>query len=184
VRIPPLLHVYWDSIFINDPLRKIVAHFVNEPEDAIRGGEAAFANFDRLDELARELGVSSEDLRFMRETFALLLLARRYYLLPPDPALEAEIKTTKKAYKKSWPRTGRQRYRIRTSFGPSRLNRRTVRWLAELFIRRQRGYRHVLDRLFTLTTLAWIYRLFRIRNRKALPKLLRKSAMGVDAVMR
>ncbi len=184
VRIPPLLHVYWDSIFVNEAIRKIVGHFVSEPEAAIRDGEAAFANFERLQELARALEVGGDDLEFMRDTFALMLLARRFYLLPPDPALVAEIKLAKKAYKKRWPRSGRQRYRIRTSFGPSRVGRLTVRWLAGLFIRRQRGYRRVLDRMFTLTTLSWIYRLFRTRHSQAIPKFLRKSAMGVDAVLR
>jgi len=184
VRIPPLLHVYWDSIFINDAVRKVICHFVHEPEEAIRDGEAAFANFERMEELANRLQIGGEDLRFMRDTFALMLLARRFYLLPPDPALDAQIKAAKKAYKKRWPRTERQRYRIRTSFDPSQLGRRTIKWLARLLIRRQRGYRHVLDRLFTLTTLSWIYRLFRVRHRQAMPKILRKTAMGVDALLR
>ncbi len=184
VRIPPLLHVYWDSIFVNDPVRKVIAHFVHDPEAAVRDGEAAFANFDRMHELAGILKTGGDDLLFMRDTFAILLLVRRYYLLPHDPELEAEIKAAKKAYKKRWPRTKRQRYRIRISFGPSRLGRRTMKWLALLLIRRQRGYRQVLDRLFTLTTLSWIYRFFHVRHRRAMPKFLRKSAMGVDAVLR
>jgi hypothetical protein len=38
--------------------------------------------------------------------------------------------------------------------------------------------------LFTLRVLARIYRLFRARHEKALPKLTRKTAMGVDALFR
>jgi hypothetical protein len=53
-----------------------------------------------------------------------------------------------------------------------------------LFVRRQRGYRRVMDRLFTLTALSWIYRLFHARHRRALPKFLRKTAMGVDSLFR
>ncbi|MEP6673205.1 MAG: hypothetical protein ABJF10_28910 [Chthoniobacter sp.] len=184
VRIPPLLHVYWDSVFIHDAVRRVIAHFVHDPEEALREGEAAFANFDRMQVLARELALPEEDIVFMRDTFEMILLARRYYLLPPDPALERQIKAAKKAYKKRWPRSHRQRYRIRTSLEASRLGRRTVSWLSRLLIRRQRGYRHVLDRVFTLHVLSWIYRLFQVRHRKAMPKFMRKTAMGVDSLFR
>ncbi|MGH8048006.1 MAG: hypothetical protein ACREKL_12260 [Chthoniobacterales bacterium] len=51
-------------------------------------------------------------------------------------------------------------------------------------MRRQRGYRRVLDRLFTLNVLSWTYRPFRVRHRKVLPKFLRKTAMGIDSLFR
>ncbi|MGB8166390.1 MAG: hypothetical protein WCF18_02795 [Chthoniobacteraceae bacterium] len=184
VRIPPLLHVYWDSLFIYDAVRKVVGHFVSDPEAALREGEAAFANFERMQELTRELALPEEDIEFMRDTFQMILLARRYYLLPPDEALEREIRAAKKAYKKRWPRSHRQRYRIRTSLEETRFGRRTVKWVALLLIRQQRGYRRVLDRLFTLHVLSWIFRLFHVRHREALPKFMRKSAMGVDSLFR
>ncbi len=41
VRIPPLLHVCWDSLFINHGVRKVMAHFVSDPENALSDGEAA-----------------------------------------------------------------------------------------------------------------------------------------------
>jgi hypothetical protein len=184
VRIPPLLHVYWDSIFINQSVRRLLLHFVRDPEEAIRAGEAAFGLFDRMIVLARHIGLPDEDLCFMRDTFSLLLLARRFYLLPPEPALDEEIKSAKKAYKARWPRSRRQRYRVRLDFETDRFNRRTMKWLMGLVVRRQRGYRHVLDRLFTLNVLSWIYFLFRSRQQKTLPKFLRKTAMGVDSLFR
>jgi hypothetical protein len=184
VRIPPLIHVYWDSVFIHDAVRRIIAHFVHDPEEALREGEAAFAQFERMQALAHELGLPEEDIVFMRDTFEMILLARRYYLLPPDPALEKQIKLAKKTYKKRWPRSHRQRYRIRTALEASRLGPRTVSWLSTLLLRRQRGYRRVLDRVFTLHVLSWIYRLFQVRHRKAMPKFMRKTAMGVDSLFR
>jgi hypothetical protein len=184
VRIPPLLHVYWDSLFINEPVRTVIAHFVHDPESALRAGEAAFANFDRMLELIREMGRSEEDILFMRDTFELILMARRYYLMGPNPELTAQIEAAKKAYKQRWPRSHRQRYRIRTSFEAGRFTRETLSWLFRLLIRHQRGYRTVLDRLFTLTTLSWVYRLFRVRRQQAIPKFMRKTAMGVDSLFR
>lgn len=184
VRIPPLLHVFWDCIFVNDALRKTLGHFVRDPEGAIRAGEAAFANFAPMLELARRLGLPAGDIEFMRDTFAIILLARRYHLLPPQPGLEEEILAAKAAYKERWPRSQRQRYRIRTSFGPAQIHGRTLRWLLALLVRRQRGYRTVLDHLLTLRVLSWIYRLFRATRGDALPKFARKTAMGVDALFK
>jgi hypothetical protein len=184
VRIPPLLHVFWDCIFFNDGSRKMLAHLVRDPEDAIRSGEAAFGNFDRMLALAGKLDWPVEDIEFMRDTFRILLLARRYYFQPPDAAFEAEILAAKAAYKLRWPRPYRQRYRLRTSFAPLPVKVRTLRWLIALVVRRQRGYRPVLDHLFTLRVLSWTYRLFRRRRERLLPKLARETAMGVDALFR
>ncbi|MBE2215556.1 MAG: hypothetical protein IAE82_16915 [Opitutaceae bacterium] len=184
VRIPPLLHVFWDCLFINDAARRVLGHFVRDPEAALRAGEAAFENFPRMRELAERLALPVEDIEFMEDTGRLLLLARRYFFLPARADLEAEILAAKAAYKSRWPRTRRQRYRIRTSFEPFQLRGRTSRWLFSLLIRRQRGYRTVLDHLLTLRVLSWIYRLFRVSRGKSLPKFIRKTAMGVDALFR
>lgn len=184
VRIPPLLHVFWDCIFFNDATRKLLGHLVRDPENALRSGEAAFQGFERMLELAPGLEWPVEDVEFMRDTFAMLLLARRYYFEPPDPEIEARILAAKIAYKERWPRPQRQRYRLRTSFEPLPVKARTLRWLIALVVRRQRGYRAVLDHFFTLRVLSWTWRLFRARNEKSLPKLARKTAMGVDALFR
>ena len=85
VRIPPLLHVYWDSIFINQSVRRVLLHFVRDPEEAIRAGEAAFTLFDRMVTLARQVGLPEDDLLFMRDTFAIILLARRSICSLPSP---------------------------------------------------------------------------------------------------
>ena len=51
-------------------------------------------------------------------------------------------------------------------------------------VRRRPAYRNVLDRLFTLNVLSWIYFLLRNRHQKALPKFVRKTAMGIDSLFR
>jgi hypothetical protein len=135
-------------------------------------------------ELVTRLGWSIDDVEFMRDTFAMLLLARRYYLEPANPQLQSEILDAKAIYKQRWPRSQRQRYRLRTSFDHLNVNALTLRWLFALLVRRKRGYRAVLDHFFTLRVLSWVWRLLRSRNEKALPKLARKTAMGVDALFR
>ncbi|KAB2641070.1 MAG: hypothetical protein DVB26_05480 [Verrucomicrobia bacterium] len=183
VRIPPLLHVYWDCLFINHALRKILRHFVDDPEHVIRDGEAAFDLFPRMMDLAGEADLPADDIEFMRDTFRLIALARRYYFLPYDPALPPLIEAAKLAYKSRWPRSQRQRYRIKTSFEPFQVKRRTLAWTAALLLRKRRGYR-IIDRLFTLGLLGIIYRLLRPAAKNSLPKFLRESAMGIDTLFK
>jgi hypothetical protein len=183
VRIPPLLHVYWDCLFINHAVRKVLRHFVRDPERALREGEAAYALFPRMVELARAADLPVADIEHWRDFCHLVRLARRYYFLPFDPELTERIRASKKAYKKAWPSERRQRYRIKLSFEPFKVKRQTLGWLSSILLRRQRGYR-LIDHVFTLNFLSLAFRLFRPGKSKAVPKFLRKSAMGVDALFR
>ena len=183
VRIPPLLHLYWDRLFINHAVRKILRHFVTDPESAIREGESAFLLFPRLIDLARQLDLPVDDVEHWQDFCRIVLLARRYYLLPFDPALTEEIRAAKTAYKARWPKSSRERYRIKLSFEPFHLKRRTLGWAAALLLRKKRGYR-MIDRVFTLHLLSFAFRIFRRRNPRSMPKFLRKSAMGIDTLFR
>jgi hypothetical protein len=183
VRVPPLLHVYWDSLFINHGVRKIMGQFVTDPQEAVAAGERAGLLFPRMIVLAREAELPVEDIEHMRDFFGLILLARRYYFLPFDEALVAQIKEAKAAYKLNWPKDGRARYRIKVSFEPFPLKRRTLSLASRLLLRRKRGYRWV-DRVFTLYLAGFAYRLLRRRDPGNMPKFLRKSAMGVDTLFK
>lgn len=183
VRIPPLLHVYWDSLFINHAVKKILGHFVADPENALRQGESAAERFPRMIALTREAGFPVEDIEHMRDFFTLILLARRYYFLPFDEELSANIRSAKKRYKQRWSQENRQRYRVKISFKPFPLKRRPLAWAVGLTVRKKRGYRF-LDRFFTLSLLGFAYRIFRSRDPATLPKFMRKSAMGVDVIFK
>ncbi|MBB5349904.1 hypothetical protein HNR46_000125 [Haloferula luteola] len=181
VRIPPLIHLYWDCLFINHPVRKILRHLVRDPERALREGEAAFALFPRMVELARRADLPVDDLEHWRDLCGLLCLARRYYFLPFEEEIVSELRVAKSAYKKRWPKTVRQRYRIKLSFQPFRVKRRTLGWMTGLLLRKKRGYR-IIDHVFTLHLLGFIYRAFKPRRKQDVPKFLRKSAMGIDSL--
>lgn len=183
VRVPPMLHMYWDCIFINHGVRKIVSHFMTDPERALRAGQAAADLFPRMVELAEIAGLPVDDIEHMRDAFGLILLARRYYFLPFDETMAEQVRTAKKAYKKRWPKEIRQRYRIKVSFEPFKLKRRTIAWGVRLMVRKKRGYR-LFDRFFTLSLLGYCYRVFRARAPQALPKFMRESAMGVDVLFK
>ncbi|MFN4945045.1 MAG: hypothetical protein ACK40T_07530 [Akkermansiaceae bacterium] len=183
VRIPPLLHLYWDGLFINHAVSKILCHFIRDPEYSIRTSEAASLLFPKMISLARKAELPVEDIEHMRDFFHLILLARRYYFLPFTESLAEEIREAKKTYKKSYPATDRDRYRIKVSFSPFHIKRRTLSWASSILLRKQRGYR-LIDHLFTLHLLSFAYRIFKPRDPKKIPKLLRKSAMGMDVIFK
>ncbi len=183
VRVPPILHMYWDCIFINHGVRKIISHFITDPERALRGGEAAAELFPRMTQLAREADLPVDDIEHMRDAFTMILLARRYYFLPFDELMVEQIRKAKKRYKQRWPKGNRQRYRVKVSFEPFKLKRRTIAWLVRLVVRKKRGYR-LFDHFFTLSIMSYVYRIFRARDPQSMPKFMRESAMGVDVLFK
>jgi hypothetical protein len=183
VRIPPLLHIYWDGLFINHAVSKILSHFIPDPEPGMRSSEAAYLLFPKMINLARKADLPIDDIEHMRDFFHLILQARRYYFLPYDETTASQIRLAKKNYKHRYPSSLRNRYRIKISFTPFHVRRRTLSWLSAILLRKQRGYR-VIDHIFTLHLLGFIYRIFKPRDPKKIPKLLRKSAMGMDALFK
>lgn len=183
VRIPPLLNVYWDCLFINHAVSKVLRHFLPDPEHALRSGAAATKLFPEMISLAKEANLPTGDIAHMRDLFHLIHLARQYYFLPYDETLAGRIRSAKKEYKKRYPAEVRDRYRIKLSFEPFKVKRRTLSWASSLLLRKKRGYR-VIDHLFTLHLLGYAYRLFKPRNPKDMPKFLRKSAMGIDSLFK
>lgn len=181
VRIPPLFHVYWDCLFINHGVRKLLRHFVADPRAVIEAGEAAARRLPRMEALARDAGLPVQDIEHMADFMRLVLLARRYYFGPFDESLIGEITSAKAAYKARWPKD--RRYRVKVSFTPLEVRRRTISLAARLLLRDHRGYRW-FDRIFTLALGGLAWRAIRARGHAAMPKFLRKSAMGVDAVLR
>jgi hypothetical protein len=119
----------------------------------------------------------------MHDFFRLILLARRYYFLPFDQTLAEKIRSEKEAYKQRWPKEIRQRYRIRISFKPFPVKQRVLAIAAGLLLRRKRGYRW-LDRILILPWAGPAFRLLRPSDPAAMPKLLRKSAMGVETLFK
>lgn len=183
VRIPPLAHVYWDTIFVIAPVRKLLRFFVDDHQAALRDGEAAAAQLPRLQDLSKNSPLPKDDLDFFCDTLRIIQLTRRYFFTYYDEEVIEQIAEAKKAYKEKWPLKKRSRFRIRTDFRPFHLKRRTLGWGTRLLLRNRRGYR-LVDYAFSLTVLSWGYHLFRRNQPKAMPKFLRKSAMGVDTLFR
>ncbi len=183
IRIPPLLTVYWNNIFINHSARILLLSLVENPEKTLREAMQALQEIRRMKEIAGDLGLPAEDLQYMEDTFTILVLARRFYFLPDNDEERVKIKKAKLRYKKRYPKTFRPRYRIKTNYAPTPLNIKHLGMLFRFALRSKRGYR-IVDYLFTLHLLGTCYRLLVWINPKLVPKFARKHAMGIGTVFR
>jgi hypothetical protein len=184
VRVPPMLQVYWHNIFISHSVKKVMLHFVSDPESVLRTSQRCLDALERMRVLAREAGLPKDDIEYMQDTFSLLALAREYYFTPFTPETEARIREAKKAYKKKYPKSGpRARYRVKTNFTPFLLQRRYLGWAMGVFMRGQRGYRWI-DHILTLHLVSLAYRVISRRKPQWIPEFARDSAMGMDVVFK
>lgn len=183
IRIPPLLTVYWNTIFINHSSRIILLSLVKKREETLLEGTQALKDIKRMKEIAGDLGLPVEDIEYMEDTFKILVLARRFYFLPDSEKGRAKIKKAKQRYKKRYPKTLRPRYRIKTNYNPTPLNIKQLKILFRFALRSKRGYR-IVDYLFTLHLLGTFYRLLVWLNPKLIPKFARKYAMGIGTIFR
>lgn len=183
VRIPPLLAIYWNTLFINHAAQRVLQHYVKDPQQSIDQATRAMQQLKRMQQLAEQSGLPANDIEFMHDTLNLVRLARHYFLLPYDEAFQPELRNTRSAYKKKYPKSLRPRYRIKLDLSASEFSPRTLSLGLKVFLRKQRGYR-LVDRLILLRLLAIGYWLVRRATPKMIPKFARKSAMGVDAIFR
>lgn len=183
VRIPPLLSVMWNSIFINDSVRKILNVLIGSGQECIQKGYLALEKLEQMEKIAEELKLPVDDVRYMYDTFNLLALAREYYFNPYSDTIRKNIQNHKKKYKKKYPKGSRPRYRIKTNFRPFLLKRRHLRWILRISLRKKRGYR-IFDYLITLHILAIFYRLLIMIRPKLIPKFARKRAMGIETIFK
>ncbi|MEE4167192.1 MAG: hypothetical protein V2I35_14410, partial [Desulfocapsaceae bacterium] len=183
VRIPPLLSVYWNTIFINESTRCVLLSLVKSPEESVKTGYEALKKIDTMKQIAMDLNLPVDDIQFMADTFEILALARSYYFLPDNDKEQQKIKKAKRSYKKRYPKEYRPRYRIRSSYKPLVFNIRFIPVLIRLSFRRKRGYR-IVDYLFTLHLLGTLYRLLVYIKPDIIPKFARKQAMGIGAIFR
>lgn len=183
VRIPPLLGVYWHHIFVAHPLKKLLKHFVEDGEACIRSGYVGLAKIRRMRILAIECDLPEEDIEYMEYTFGLIVLAREYFFRPYDEAMHRRLRKAKKRYKKRYPKGDRFRYTVKLDFKPFELNARYFRLFFRYVVRRESRYR-IVDRLFGLRLLSVAYFFLKRSRPKMAPKLLRKSAMGLDAIFK
>lgn len=183
VRIPPLLNVYWNNIFINHSVRKVMRALVDDHESCVQSGYATLAKIATMRQIAEDLDLPVQDIEFMADTFFLIALAREYYFRPYSEDIRKRIQIAKKNYKVRYPKSFRPRYRIKTNFSPVPIRLRTLKLLLKLAVRSGRGYR-LVDHLILIHGLGLLYRLIRAFKPKTIPRFVRKQAMGIGTIFK
>lgn len=183
VRIPPLLSVMWNNIFINDSVRTTLRALVRSGDSCIAQGQESLEKITRMKILVAELELPAEDIEFMYDTFFILTLAREYYFTPYNEEVRQRIKKAKRQYKKKYPKSLRPRYRIKTNYTPFLLKRRHLRFMLGITLRKKRKYR-LLDHLVTLHLLGFLYRFLVKLRPSAIPEFARKQAMGIETIFK
>ena len=180
LRVPTLLSAYWDHLIINRSVRQILRCFVEDGEAKIAQGEQALETLRGMAATARAHGWQGEDLDFQYATFKLLATAREYYFRPFTLAIASRLYNQRDGYRACYP--GR-RYAVHLDFGRVRFRKSLIRLFLALCIREQRGYRMV-DRFFTLRALSLGYRALSLLPVRLLPSFARRSAMGIETVLK
>ena len=184
VRIPPLLQVYWNNIFISHSVSRMLRFFVSDHDGCVRAAYRSMDRISHMKDLARRAGMPVADIDYMEDTFHMMVLAREYHFGDEGELQQERIRAAKKAYKAKYPKGGpRHRYRIKLDFTPLLLQPKHLRWGLRLLLRKQRGYR-LIDRLVVLHLLSLVYRIIARRRPQWVPAFARESAMGVEAVFR
>lgn len=179
LRVPPLISVFWDHIFINHSMRKLLRCFVADGEQKVTQGYAALRKIDTMLELARKLGLPEDGLRFQKDTFEILAAAREYYFAPFTPELSARLASLRDQYR----RRHDPRYTVSLDFSRFPLPGRYLRLLLRVLLRHRRRYR-MLDRIQMIRLLSISGPLLRLTQRRLMPHFADRQAMGLESVTR
>ncbi|MEQ9363828.1 MAG: hypothetical protein RIF32_06280, partial [Leptospirales bacterium] len=193
-RVPPLLHVFWDSVTVNSIFQILHASFVSPAaaERSVNAGHAALEKLDAMAKLARRSGLPF-DYRFQRDTFRLLAYGREVLYArvlsergTRTPDLKARIKKRRKEYERTYPLA--YRFQIDTKLleappGSSGFTRWLLPILLRGILREQREYR-LRDRLLFHPALGGLYALAIALMQKNFPAFVNNQGMPLDKLLR
>jgi hypothetical protein len=174
LKLPTLLHVLWDTIFITEAMRVFLLHFVKAPDDKIRQGYAALAKIRRMIELAAEMKLPAEGLRAQYAVFEVLAVAREYFFRATNPATEERLRGLIRQVYLSQPEN---RYVFIVRFGKSRMGAGLIRFMLSHLTRRRRAYR-LTDRLVLLRLLGWLGWMLNFVPTHRFPRVAVSHGMG------
>ncbi len=178
LRVPPLLHVYWDHILVNHSMRKLLRCFARHPRRLLAQSLEALEKIRNMRAIAAELGWPTSDFDFQYDTFEILAAARRYYFGNFGPEIVERLRSLRASYARQY----NPRYHVRLDFSPFRCSRAQLRLAMALFFRARRGYRW-LDRLVLIRLLSMLAPLFALRRRRAAGGVIHQ-AMGLQTVLK
>jgi hypothetical protein len=173
LRLPPLLHVLWDTVYVTPAMRRFLRYFAKAPDEQVRKGFLALAKLRRMIGLAEALDLPAADIRRQYRAFEALAIAREYWL-GPDPRGAADrlarlLRTTDP--------TDPPLYEFRIGGRLSPLGFGLLGLGLWGFLRDRAAYRR-LDRWIAIRALPWASRTLGLWLRRHLPDLAQRQGMG------
>lgn len=180
LRVPPLVSVYWRHIIANHFMRKFMRCYVSNGEKAVRQGRHALEKIRWMEDLAKLLGLPTEDFRFQYDTFEIIAAVREYYFLDFNEEIIERLEKLKAVYDAKY---AEPRYTVMLDFSRFRLRRAHLHLMLRIMFRGEHGYR-LFDRIVTLNILSTLYPLLKRFSKKAVPDFASESAMGFDSIFK
>lgn len=179
VRVPPLLWVFWDTIVINHPLRRTIKRLVTDRRESIDEGYRSLHMIEEMKRLAGRLGLDQDDFEFQYDTFALVAVAREYFLGRWSNDLRLRIEQHAKQYRARYPKG----FLVEVDFSPFHIRKRFLKLIFSWCLRTHRHY-HISEMLFLIRFTGWFYPLIRVWECRRLPEFTRKQAMGLEVLFK
>ena len=176
VRIPPMLGITWDAIWIHPVLNEILKTYLGDTATVLiqRSWEAVAMVDQMLEKLDGH--PRQQDIELLRNTAEVLALSREVaFGMEPHknvPRLQMLAREKK----------SEEHYDIHLSQDSAMPNPSTSRWF-RLLIRDRAEYR-MLDQVFTLRLMSLLFPLVYRWKKKSIPKELRDQAMGIESLFK
>jgi hypothetical protein len=179
LRLPPLLHVFWDRMVITPWMRAVLRCMVTDHQRAIAEGWDALQTLHRMQQLATAHELPQLGLQLQYDTFELLATAREYFFGEATPALQERLQRLQQRYSATY----HQRYTVQISDTRGILQWRYFPLLLRCMLREQHGYR-LIDHLLVLKLPSLVYPLLRRWYSRLFPTSVRTHGMGIEAVLK
>lgn len=179
LRVPPLLWIFWDTVLVNRALRLVFLRFQKNSETLRRKDRQQRSALRRLRRLVEQSGVDEKSLTMAVDTFALLIVLRRFYLGGAGRKTEKKIKSKLKAYRRKHPHG----FAVECDFAPFHLRWITAGLVFGILMRRKATYR-LLDRALLIPLSGWIFPLVKRWQRRRIPEIAERQAAGLDIFFR
>lgn len=181
LRLPPLMHVFWDTVLLTTAVRTWMRHFTGDREAAIRQGFDALVKIRRMEVLARDLGLPDAEIRAQYEAFEILAHAREAFMGPSAgrAAKACELQARVQSYRRKHP--GGYTFVLRLK--RSRLSSGVVGLALRVFVRHAPDYR-LSDRLVLLRALTVLGWLLKFVPTHRMPTLSRSQGMELRHFLR
>jgi hypothetical protein len=179
LRVPPLLHVFWDRLLMTPWIRTALRCLVTDHQRAVAEGWRALQTLHAMQQIAAAHHLPNQGLQLQYDTFELLASVREYFFGEATPALQERVHALHQRYRATY----RQRYTLHTTEASGVLHSRYVPLLLRLLLRQQRSYR-LIDHLLLLQLLTLASPFLQRGSRWLFPPSTRTHGMGIEAVLK